>query len=113
MPMIDKARLLRFVDGDEDSVVDMAQAFLASAPAEIVKARAAAQSGDMKQLAFSLHKLRSSVSIFHDGPATMRLGELEKQAIAGDASHITTALAELESELAVLVLEVRALISKP
>lgn len=111
--MIDRERLMNFVDHDLEAVADMARAFLDSVPEDLAKARAAAATGDLKQLGFSLHKLKSSVTIFHKGPTAARLDDLEKQAHAGDASRVVASLVELEEGIAALVEEVRALLSKP
>ncbi len=112
MALINEDRLLGFVDGDRESLIELSQAFLSSVPGELVKARAAAQSGDLKQLVFSLHKLKSSVTIFHDGPATAKLGQLERRAMTGDGANVVADLATIDLTLQALLVEVKALVSR-
>ncbi len=112
MALINEVRLLQFVDGDRESLAELSQAFLSSVPGELEKARAAAQSGDLKQLIFSLHKLKSSVTIFYNGPATAKLGELERRAMTGDGANVVIDLASINLTLQDLLAEVKALISR-
>lgn len=107
--LVDEARVLRFVDGDRETMVDLACSLLQTAPIDLGRARTAAESQDGKALVFALHKLKSSVSIFTQGPLAAKLDELEQKTMAGDLEPARAELPSLEAEFAALLSELRLL----
>lgn len=111
LTIIDRERALNFVDGDEASLAEVVQAFNASVPAELEKVKKAVTSAAPDAICFSVHKMKSSMSIFCDGEVIAALTEIEARTLAGDIDTASANLSQLEPKLRALIAEVRTLVA--
>jgi two-component system sensor histidine kinase/response regulator len=111
-PAVDRAALLTAFGGQATLLADAAGVFLTDAPQMLGRLRAAAEAGDLNEIAAAAHALKGAAGLFSEGDAFTSARALEVKASAGEREAIDGACAEVEQAMAVLMEELRALIQQ-
>jgi HPt (histidine-containing phosphotransfer) domain-containing protein len=108
----DYGQLDAITGGDAEFEREVLDEYLASAPRDVAKLKAAVTAGDAAAVSSSAHALKgASATIGAKGFAAIAL-VLEQAGKKGELSNAPQALARLESEFAELVLLVRGRIAR-
>jgi len=101
-PVYDYEGALDRLMDDAELVQTVDVAFLADMETVFPKARAAVESGDLKQMSLEFHTIKGASSSVGGTALSVRAGELELAVKAGDSEGATAGMAELEQKLAEL-----------
>jgi len=108
----DYAQLEAITGGDAEFEREVLEEYLASAPRDVAKVKAAMAAGDPTATAAAAHGLKgASATVGAKGFAAIAL-ELEKAGKSGDLSRAPAAFARLESEFGELVSLIRTHIAR-
>jgi HPt (histidine-containing phosphotransfer) domain-containing protein len=100
--LLDLARVLDRVGGDQDLLKEIAEIFLEEYPGLLQEIREAVKSGDSQRLERAAHSLKGSVSNFGVQPATQAALQLEQLGRRGQVKGSAEALTVLERQLRLL-----------
>lgn len=109
MPIINQNELQKMTDGDMDLVADLAIMFVQKLPEILARIRNGYNSGDLAEVAFCAHQLKSRVSYFGAASIHEHVDRCEELAEAGDSESLAKILSELPSQVRQLVVELREL----
>lgn len=107
---LDRAAALAAVDGDEELLRDVADAFLTEAPQLLREAQQAASVDDASAMGAAAHTLKGAASSFGDHPVVALALKIEQAGRAGDCDSVKSALPELTEKLDQLLTDLRALV---
>jgi len=93
---LDRGSILERLEGNQDLLIEVIQAFQEEAPQLIEAMRKALRQGDMKQLARSAHSMKGAAGNFSTCGTASAASQLEKDAQSGDVESSTASLATLE-----------------
>jgi len=108
-PSLDRDTALARCEGDVELLADLAGAFLASAPAQVLAIDEALARGDAKALERAAHALKGAASNFGATGAVEAAFALEGRARAGDLTDAAPLAAAVRTEVARLSRELAAL----
>jgi HPt (histidine-containing phosphotransfer) domain-containing protein len=97
------------VEGDLALLQELAEIFLADAPALMTALQDAVARRDSPQIASLAHRLRGSTGNFRARPATAAARQMEEMAQRGDLAEVEPVWAELERHMTGLADRLRAL----
>ncbi len=109
---LDQAAALAAVDGDEELLADVAEAFLAEAPQLLEQAEAAGSAGDAAAVKRAVHTLKGAVSSFGEHPAVALALAVERAAATGDLASAREALPQLRHAITPLLEDLGAIVSR-
>jgi len=107
--MVDLAVLLAGFGGRSHLVKEVMDVFLEDAPAMLTRLRDAARDRDAGQLAAAAHAIKGSAGLFSQGHAYESARRLELLARAGDLATADASCADVEADVAQLMVELRDL----
>ncbi len=107
---VDRTSLLTNFDGDRELLRQLIDRFAADSPHQLSRIRAAIRSHDGEQLRLAAPSLKGSVGNFVASRAWSLAQQLEQAGRDSDLSSVESLLAELETEVARVIAEVRNLI---
>jgi two-component system, sensor histidine kinase and response regulator len=93
---LDRALILKQLEGNSELLTELAQLFLEEAPQLIEAMRNSLQQGDMQGLARSAHSMKGAASNFLAHGTVSAASQLEADAKTGDTESTKAALAALE-----------------
>jgi CheY-like chemotaxis protein len=110
---IDRSALLAAFGGRATLLADAIGVFLADLPAMMARLRAAADKGDLPELAAAAHAIKGSAGLFSQGEAFEAARRLEHLARGDDAAGIAAARDAVEKGVAALASELESLPREP
>lgn len=106
---IDMVSALDKLNGDHETLRELAEVFLTCYEENWVKIQQAARTRDAKSLNMNAHRMKSSVGNFFARETHEAAAELERAGREADWSHIDTSLRRLEASLRTLIPHLRIL----
>jgi PAS domain S-box-containing protein len=107
---VDRAALLAAFGGKATLLADAAGVFLADAPNMMGRVRAAAEAGDLNEVAAAAHAVKGAAGLFSQGEAFENARRLEQIAHAGDRPSIDAACVDLDRAMSTLTEALQALL---
>jgi HPt (histidine-containing phosphotransfer) domain-containing protein len=111
-PAVNVAELLTRVDNDYELLRELLDIFKVDSPRHLDALREAAAHADLKNVATNGHTLKGMLANLAATRATAAAGQLEHLGRSGDATGLDAALAILEKEMAALMPELEACVTK-
>jgi HPt (histidine-containing phosphotransfer) domain-containing protein len=93
---LDRASILKRLDGNQELLTELIQLFSGEAPQLIKGMRIALQRGDMQELERSAHSMKGAASNFSAYGTVSAASQLESDAKNGDSESAKASLAALE-----------------
>jgi HPt (histidine-containing phosphotransfer) domain-containing protein len=100
--LLDRSASLARVGGDTELLSEIAALFLSEYPHQLADLAAAIDQANPVVVERTAHALKGSIATFGAPPAVQAALSLEQAGRAGDLSHATELLAELQANLGVL-----------
>jgi len=93
---LDRASILKRLEGNQELLTELVQLFLGEVPQLIEAMRSALQQGDMQELGRSAHSMKGAASNFSAYGTVNAASQLENEAKNGDSESAKASLAILE-----------------
>jgi CheY-like chemotaxis protein len=109
---VDRSTLLNNFDNDRELLRNLIERFAADSPQQLARIRTAVDKQDPEELRLAAHSLKGSVGNFVAPRAWALAQQLEQAGKDSDVSSAESFLAELETEVARVIAEVKSLIGR-
>jgi PAS domain S-box-containing protein len=109
---MDASALLANFGGRADLLKQVIDVFLEDTPALLSRIKDAVRTGNSGEVASAAHALKGSIGLFSQGPAYDEARRVEHIGRSGDLADAEAASAQLDASIAVLISELRALVSR-
>ena len=100
--IVDKARALEALGGDDELLIELAEVYLADEEGLVSSLESAAKSRDPERVAHAAHRAKGAVANFYADAAVAAALELEQAGRSGDLSDVDAQWKELELQLSLV-----------